>query len=90
MTGMASSTLYQRLAARGNRKVFPVGDVAAIADIFEVSVEQLLNGQLDLAAAAASVDRRRSASLPAAGRRVERSVNERYLTSRGDPLATVA
>ena len=74
MAGMASSTMYQRLAGKGNRKVFPIGDVAAIADVFEVSVENLLTGQLDLAKAKAAIDRRLQTA--------ERSVNNRNLTTR--------
>ena len=74
MAGMASSTMYQRLAGKGNRKVFPIGDVAAIADVFEVSVENLLTGQLDLAKAKAAIDRRLQGA--------ERSVNNRNLTTR--------
>lgn len=63
MAGMAASTMYQRLAARGNKKVFPVGDVAAIADVFGQSVDDLLSGQLDLAAAAAKVALQRGSSV---------------------------
>lgn len=52
--GMPASTLYSRLAARGHRKPFSIGETDAIAHVFGVQVQDLVDGKVTLTGAGSS------------------------------------
>lgn len=70
--GMVAATLYRRLAGKGSQQAFYAGEVAVLAEILEVSIDDIYAGKVSAAVTLETV--------PFRVGRAERSVNDHNLT----------